>query len=132
MTVTPVRSSHPVWCDTRYCTGNGEHFSEGFTLDGEVPIVVEVFQGIDDATPLLSILRRGAIASVIAMPLLAAGPLADVLQHIVTGVHAGSRLDPPGTGRGAPDDPRDYEVFVSGPPSPERANIFLRTEDSKP
>jgi hypothetical protein len=113
MATALVRAWHPVWCNTARCTGSGEHVSEGFTLDGDVPMVVEVFQGTGDATPQVSILQRGDISSVIALPLLAVTPLADVLQHIATGVRAGSRLDPPGTGRTVPDDPRDYEAFVS-------------------
>lgn len=113
MTLDIVRAWHPVWCNTARCKGSGEHFSEGFTLDGDVPMVVEVFQSIADATPQVSILQRDDIGSVIALPLLAVGPLAEVLQHIAAAVRVGSRLDPPGTGRTVPDDPRDYEAIVN-------------------
>jgi hypothetical protein len=112
MSATKEKTAHPTWCDTSRCKGNGEHFSEGFTLDGEVPVVVEVFQGTHDTAPRLSILQRGDISALVAVPLLSAGPLADVLQHIVTGVRAGSRLDPPATGRPTFDDPSAYETFV--------------------
>jgi hypothetical protein len=112
MGATARKVWHPAWCDTRLCKGNGEHVSERYTLDGDVPMVVEVFQGADDTTPRLSILQRGDISSLIAIPLLSAGPLADVLQHLATSVRTGSRPDPPGTGRTLLDDPRDYEAFV--------------------
>jgi len=66
----------------------------------------------DDTAPRLSILQRGDISALVAVPLPSAGRIADVLQHIVTGVRAGSRLDPPGTGRPTFDDPSGYEAFV--------------------
>lgn len=110
---TAASNGHPVWCNTTYCTGVGEHVSEGFTLGGDAPLVVEIFQGPNDPTPRVSILEQGADGALLVLPVSSVGPLADVLRHVAAGVEGGSPLDPPGTGRPALDDPEGPAVFVT-------------------
>jgi hypothetical protein len=94
----PEPARHPYWCDTRHCTGRGEHVSEQFLIRGNVSLVVEVFQDDKDRTPLLSIMEYDR-EGVVTLPAHQASALAAVLQHIGTGIEAGTPLDPPGAGR---------------------------------
>ena len=110
---TTASDGHPIWCNTKFCTAVGEHVSEGFTLGGDAPLVVEVFQGPGDPTPKVSILERVAQGAVVVLPMSAVGPLADLLAHIASGVEAGTPLNPPGTGRPALDDPDSPTAFVT-------------------
>jgi hypothetical protein len=94
---------HPHWCDTTRCRGREEHLSERFVLEGQVPLVVEVFQRAKDPVPLLSLLERDD-EGYVTMPLLQGGPLASVLEHVSSHAQSGAGLDPPGTGRATADD----------------------------
>ncbi len=96
----PAREAqHPQWCVRRYCQGRGSHNSLQFTLDGEVPLVVEVFQQPEDASPRLSILERWEGGAVVTVSVDQGVALAAVLEHVASGVETGRPLDPPGAGR---------------------------------
>jgi hypothetical protein len=49
--------SHPQWCVQRYCRGV-QHVSARFVVEGDVPLVVELYQPVTEPEPLLSILER--------------------------------------------------------------------------
>jgi hypothetical protein len=89
---------HPHWCDTRHCTGHGEHVSEQFLLRGASPLIVEVLQDDEDPTPLLSIMEydRDGVVTLLARQ---ASALAAVLQDIALGIDTGTPLDPHGAER---------------------------------
>lgn len=48
---------HPAWCDRRYCKGV-EHVSRRFRVAGDVPLVLELIQDVDEPTARLSIMER--------------------------------------------------------------------------
>ena len=111
------RPEHQPWCNMRHCKGTGEHVSEQFLLDGSAPLVVEVFQGRDDAIPRLSIMERDDQAR-LTIPLSRLWPLAAVLTHVAEAVLTGARLDPPGCGRVDLDNPPAYgDCYVTHPPA---------------
>lgn len=87
---------HPHWCDRRYCGPGRQHISRQFQLDGDLPLVVEVFQPYSETEALLSILVRDG-EQVITIAARQAGPVAAVLEHVATGLRAGLRLNPPAT-----------------------------------
>jgi hypothetical protein len=93
---------HPSWCDADRCQGDDEHVSGQFVLDGQVPLVVEVFQRPCDPAPLMSLFELDD-EGYLTMPLPQSGPLAAVLHHICSRSEAGTPLDPPATTRDDPD-----------------------------
>jgi hypothetical protein len=93
---------HPSWCDADRCQGDDEHVSAQFVLDGQVPLVVEVFQRSCDPAPLMSLFELDD-EGYLTMPLPQSGPLAAVLRHIALRAEAGAPLEPPATSRDDPD-----------------------------
>jgi hypothetical protein len=50
-------TSHPAWCDRRYCRSI-QHVSRRFPVIGDVPLVLELIQDVDELVPKVSIMER--------------------------------------------------------------------------
>jgi hypothetical protein len=87
---------HQAWCDPEHCRGGDTHVSEAFVLSGQTPVLVEMHQGVGYPEPVVSILDSAEDGDQVSVPLSQVGPLAALLAHITTQVHAGAPLCPPG------------------------------------
>lgn len=93
---------HLFWCDATRCQGLTEHVSDQFVLDGQVPLVLQVFQRAGDPVPLMSLFELDD-EGYVTVPFPEVGPLALVLRHIAMFTGTPAALDPPGTSRPDPD-----------------------------
>ena len=84
---TPL--SHPDWCVRRYCRGV-QHVSRRFVVEGDVPLVVELYQPVEEPEPLLSILERDA-SGFVTIAAAQARDLAAVLLRTDPGAPAADR-----------------------------------------
>lgn len=73
---------HPAWCDRRYCRGI-EHVSRRFPVIGDVPLVLELIQDVDEPVPRLSIMERDG-RGVVTISAQQTQVLAGVLRQLPT------------------------------------------------
>jgi hypothetical protein len=80
MSEQEAKMTHPDWCN-RLHSAASEHISDEITVDGEIPLVVEVFQDVGEATTHVSILERDG-GGFVRMSAAQVGALAGALGRV--------------------------------------------------